>query len=156
MPARCQGRGRQGNPLWQTKRQKAKPNGKEATLSTSITTLHRLMHQFVLQSEARCKQDERFTSVSTHICKRILQLVVEILKIEPCKEHDIPPFVLNTSEQELASRRRNLDDAEMRVVLPMRHRNMPCASFLNDQDETCDLTAITMPCKYMSHEKSTR
>lgn len=60
------------------------------------------------------------------------------------------------SGKELASRRRDLDDAVMRVVLPMRPKDIPCASFLNDQDETCDLTAITMPCKYMSHEKYLR
>ena len=28
-------------------------------------------------------------------------------------------------------------------------KDIPCASFLNDQDDACDLTAITMPCKYI-------
>ena len=29
-------------------------------------------------------------------------------------------------------------------------KDIPCASFLNDQSDACDLTAITMPCKYIT------
>ena len=46
--------------------------------------------------------------------------------------------------------------AAMWALLPTRPKDIPCASFLNDQVEPCDLTAIIMPCKYTSHEKCMR
>ena len=46
--------------------------------------------------------------------------------------------------------------AAMWALLQTRPKDIPCASILNGQVEPCDLTAIIMPCKYMSHEKCMR